>query len=576
MTDETRDKQLIADIAAISNSLPQIPSSYGELRALIAALPNPTLPDIRSARSGAADSLAVSSFGGPSSPLSGQPIGQESGGSIGIESLLTFGQGNVLSDPTIEQASSGSSIAIGTAVTTVGQWWRAQYVLNSGTAPAGLNFLLGATRYQNAAVNPFSSAEAEIRVDAAAATTNFDVYLWPVIRPNGSDYAPGTTNVPILPYLIAGAKVRRKGYLALPAGYTVTLRMQLLRVTDSVVVGESTPIDYGSLVDFDEIRFLWTAVAQTFTQWTTNTYRWRLKISIVNTGVIDSDQNHITVGVGEPLLQWSYTANLPPYSPYIGAWIPNRLESRQQESGTTIIGSSLRGDSTTSGIHRLEILANGDINWGSGAANADARLRRSAAKTLMLDDGIGTSLTALDLKGPLLRFGGTAFPAGPVDGDLFYRTDLNLWFFYNGTRWLSTTLYHYVIPHSQRVLQSISATISANYLAAVPPFGGGSDLWIEDAQLGFQVAGGGTALGTSHKWVVTLAKAADGGTAETTFATFNIDSGASAAWRGLTVVVDALLNNGTTHRVFSGANTKTGTPGALFATLTLSYRIVAT
>lgn len=36
---------------------------------------------------------------------------------------------------------------------------------------------------------------------------------------------------------------------------------------------------------------------------------------------------------------------------------------------------------------------------------------------------------------------GTSFPGSPASGDFFYRTDLNLEFFWNGTRWLTTHLY---------------------------------------------------------------------------------------------------------------------------------------
>ena len=35
----------------------------------------------------------------------------------------------------------------------------------------------------------------------------------------------------------------------------------------------------------------------------------------------------------------------------------------------------------------------------------------------------------------LLRFGGTSFPASPSTDDLFYRTDLDEWYSYNGTAW---------------------------------------------------------------------------------------------------------------------------------------------
>lgn len=36
---------------------------------------------------------------------------------------------------------------------------------------------------------------------------------------------------------------------------------------------------------------------------------------------------------------------------------------------------------------------------------------------------------------------GTSFPSSPVSGDVFYRRDRNLEYFYDGTRWLTTQLF---------------------------------------------------------------------------------------------------------------------------------------
>lgn len=36
---------------------------------------------------------------------------------------------------------------------------------------------------------------------------------------------------------------------------------------------------------------------------------------------------------------------------------------------------------------------------------------------------------------------GTSFPGSPSSGDVFYRTDRNIEYFYDGTRWLSTATY---------------------------------------------------------------------------------------------------------------------------------------
>jgi hypothetical protein len=170
---------------------------------------------------------------------------------------------------------------------------------------------------------------------------------------------------------------------------------------------------------------------------------------------------------------------------------------------------------------------------------------------------------------------GTAFPGSPSTGDLFHRTNLDeaLWR-YNGTRWLCAEGPH-ELPWEN--VTGLGATQTYTTRRPVPQLGGGSDLWIEDYACRFNIGGGGSALSGSHKWVLTVAKLAVTSGTITVIGTQNIDSGNSAEWRQNAVVaIDALLNNGTTHIMLLQAETKTGTPGALNAYTSLTYRHVAT
>ncbi len=172
---------------------------------------------------------------------------------------------------------------------------------------------------------------------------------------------------------------------------------------------------------------------------------------------------------------------------------------------------------------------------------------------------------------------GSSFPVSPSTNDRYYRTDLGETFFYDGTRWRCTINHETGIPNAQRATGlPMSATVAANGLAHVPDLAGGSDIWIIRARMTFQVASGGTALGASHKWVATITKGVDGATTEDSLTTFNVDSGSSAAWRTIDNTIGALMNNGTTHRVFIMAFTKTGTPGNLYAEGSVTWNHVAT
>lgn len=166
---------------------------------------------------------------------------------------------------------------------------------------------------------------------------------------------------------------------------------------------------------------------------------------------------------------------------------------------------------------------------------------------------------------------GTAFPGSPATNDRFYRTDLRMSFFYDGTRWLSNELFTIDYPQ----VDNISATRTDVDRIPTPLFLGGSNIWMEKFIVsGFHVASGGTALSGSHKWDI-AAKVIDTSGSFTTLGTYTINSGSSGAWRtGGSTTINALL--GTDKPMASLALTKTGTPGNLYAYSFLTYRIVAT
>lgn len=168
---------------------------------------------------------------------------------------------------------------------------------------------------------------------------------------------------------------------------------------------------------------------------------------------------------------------------------------------------------------------------------------------------------------------GTSFPASPATDDHFWRSDLDMEFFYDGTRWLSTTLYRATVDPLQT---GAAATIGSERFN-FKDLSGGSDIWLVDYDIIFHVAAG-TALSGSHKWEGVMNKVRADGAGTTQLTTFTINSGANAQWRDDfgTVALDALLNNGTTYILIETIWTKTGTPGNLFVVPTLSYRIVAT
>lgn len=170
-----------------------------------------------------------------------------------------------------------------------------------------------------------------------------------------------------------------------------------------------------------------------------------------------------------------------------------------------------------------------------------------------------------------LAFGGTSFPGSPADNDIYYRTDLDLLFFYDGTRWLSVQLFRADMGHD--TAQSLAAT-QAGHVYSPAPKSPGSDIWLVELVTRFDVVGG-TALSGSHKWVGTWNKIPTDNS-DVAVKTVTIDSGSSSVWRIDQQSIGALMNNGTEHFAFRTGWVKTGTPGTLFAFSYYTYRIVAT
>lgn len=199
--------------------------------------------------------------------------------------------------------------------------------------------------------------------------------------------------------------------------------------------------------------------------------------------------------------------------------------------------------------YRWTITAAGIQSWSAGSGNQDTNLYRGGADLLVTDDKFNAS---------------TSFPSTPLTGLRWFRTDLGMEFYYNGTRWLSTTLYS---------LPSViaSSSVSTPLTATTAPCDrfvlykmGGYDLWVEDFIANFYVVGG-TALSASHKWV---------GTTFPDVGTITIDSGATDTWRQSVTAADVAF--GVSNIETDITWTKTGTPGSLYAYTTLTYRVEAT
>lgn len=162
---------------------------------------------------------------------------------------------------------------------------------------------------------------------------------------------------------------------------------------------------------------------------------------------------------------------------------------------------------------------------------------------------------------------GTSFPGAPSTGDLYFRTDIRdgLEFMWNGTRWLSTTLFS-SNSDSWWALTGGGPTTEGAYI----PFNtGGLDVWLEDSvSVTYSSTGDGAnyitfslskrAVNNANTAIGSWTTAADG-----------------VAWTSHVINVNAVLDVSATPAVRCHATVTLGNPLA-YGSHILYYRLIAT
>jgi hypothetical protein len=170
-----------------------------------------------------------------------------------------------------------------------------------------------------------------------------------------------------------------------------------------------------------------------------------------------------------------------------------------------------------------------------------------------------------------INYQGTAFPANPTTEDHFYRSDLEMDFYYDGTRWLSEELFVVKATGLQDANTAISASQAAKFGGQTPDPAGASDIWLVAVNMVAFIAAGGTALGASHHWTLNLYTRSTAGV-DTLRAQCVLNSGANSYRLVSDVAIGAAMGVATWF-VFTVA--KVGTPGTWQGTADITYRIVA-
>lgn len=107
-----------------------------------------------------------------------------------------------------------------------------------------------------------------------------------------------------------------------------------------------------------------------------------------------------------------------------------------------------------------------------------------------------------DMRGFPMPARGTVFPGAPSTDDQFYRTDRNILYFFNGTRWLTANQYVVQMNTYSAFPANKSSTTNALF-GGMPGFVPTYDFWMEEMRFASYVA---TTNNSSNYWVCDLYK----------------------------------------------------------------------
>lgn len=170
----------------------------------------------------------------------------------------------------------------------------------------------------------------------------------------------------------------------------------------------------------------------------------------------------------------------------------------------------------------------------------------------------------------LTGFGaGTSNPGSPSTGDLYFRTDLGLLIYYDGTRWL--TVNQFREPMASEPVSLASHSVTGDTVGRLSPWHTTYDIWLEDFYSTTLVV---TTNDGTKFWTVTLDKR-DAANAATTIVSYNTSADTPSQWTTRKTAIGALLSP-STYKALNTVVTKTSTPGNIIAVTSLAYRLVIT
>ncbi len=301
------------------------------------------------------------------------------------------GMGNGLADPTFE---SIWDYDITTSEATNGLW-KTQMTVVSGTPPSDNPFLGDLYQRSEVGNHPFNSAILEMYSPYyTTAAHDTESALWPIT-------AHGTW-ASDLPFVVAAIQVIDWGCNSgvLESDFPeveITLELWSRILYGTPTLRASTTVDVKTL-PADYPAQIWVSHVND-----ADFFYPRLVFHVKKNAT--AANGGWGIGLGEPQIALTSTPDVPAFSPAIAAWVPSAVAG---------IGNKFSLSSKSNAGYTMFSTSNaGYTTWGGGTADADLRLRRSAAKEMTIDDNAGGAATikivgALQVNGVAVDLGNEA------------------------------------------------------------------------------------------------------------------------------------------------------------------------
>lgn len=259
-----------------------------------------------------------------------------------------------------------------------------------------------------------------------------------------------------------------------------------------------------------------------------------------------------------------------------------QLVTQNQSTSLSQISSSLSGaiSSTTSLSSAVSTV---DSNQSTSLSQISSSLSGAISSTNSLSTAVSTVISGsissansrIDSLSTAVGGGGggggsgTSFPGSPSTNDRFYRTDRALEYYYDGTRWLTTTLYvtHFTVRDTPASGSYQPLTAASGNDRVPNPFGGVYDIYL----LNFIMAGALTSGTTASNYYTSRMQKNEGATVTNLGSGLSCQSDTSGNHAIHSEAINAVAAS--TVQDFTVVFTKVGAP-TYYAMCSFTYRIV--